>query len=75
MFKCDSMLQCFVFHIDQGLRSGGGIADVLEQPVSGDPNESFRLFFDITFFFIVVIILLAIIQGGCGHAVGGCGLY
>ena len=54
--------KCFIYHIDQGLRSGGGIADVLE-PASGDPNEFLRLFFDITFFFFVIIILLAIIQG------------
>ena len=55
-------IQCFIYHIDQGLRSGGGIADVLE-PASGDPNEFTRLFFDITFFFVVIVILLAIIQG------------
>ena len=51
--------QCFIYHIDQGLRSGGGIADVLE-PAAGD---ILRLVFDITFFFVVIIILLAIIQG------------
>lgn len=56
-------MQCFIYHIDQGLRSGGGIADVLES-ASGDPNEFLRLCFDITFFFFVVVILLAIIQGG-----------
>lgn len=59
--------QCFIYNIDAGLRSGGGIADVLE-PASGDPNEFTRLFFDITFFFVVIVILLAIIQGGCGLA-------
>ena len=58
-------IQCFIYHIDQGLRSGGGIADVLES-ASGDPNEFTRLFFDITFFFVVIVILLAIIQGKSG---------
>ena len=58
LHSCTSM-QCFVYHMDHGLRSGGGIADVLE-PATGD---IVRLIFDITFFFVVIIILLAIIQG------------
>ena len=55
-------LQCFIYHIDKGLRAGGGIGDVL-QSASGDPDEILRLFFDVTFFFFVIVILLAIIQG------------
>ena len=62
LHSCNSMVRCFLFHINQGLRSGGGIADVLE-PAVGDSYEFLRLSFDITFFFIVVVILLAIIQG------------
>lgn len=62
IYQCESMARCFIYHIDQGLRSGGGIADVLES-ATGDPNEFLRLFFDITFFFFVIVILLAIIQG------------
>lgn len=56
--------QCFVYHIDKGLRAGGGIGDVL-QSASGHPDEFFRLLFDVTFFFFVIVMLLAIIQGMC----------
>ncbi len=54
--------QCFVFHLYQGVRSGGGIGDVIEPP-DGDTSEVYRIIFDITFFFFVIVILLAIIQG------------
>ena len=57
-----SLLQCFIYHIDKGLRAGGGIGDVLKS-ASGEPDEILRLLFDVTFFFFVIVILLAIIQG------------
>ena len=28
--KCDTFLSCFVFHFNFGLRSGGGIGDVID---------------------------------------------
>ncbi|XP_035704010.1 ryanodine receptor isoform X5 [Folsomia candida] len=60
--KCHDMATCFVFHLYQGVRSGGGIGDVIEPP-DGDSYEVYRIIFDITFFFFVIVILLAIIQG------------
>jgi ryanodine receptor 2 len=51
-----------VFHLYQGVRSGGGIGDVIEPP-DGGASEVYRIVFDITFFFFVIVILLAIIQG------------
>lgn len=60
--KCHSMFTCFVYHLYQGVRSGGGIGDVIEAP-DGDDYELLRIIFDITFFFFVIVILLAIIQG------------
>lgn len=60
--KCHSMMTCFVYHLYQGVRSGGGIGDVIEAP-DGDDYEVWRIVFDITFFFFVIVILLAIIQG------------
>ena len=63
-------VQCYVFHLYVGVRAGGGIGDEIESP-DGDPNEVFRILFDITFFFFVIIILLAIIQGM--YKVGGKG--
>ncbi|KAG9509881.1 Ryanodine receptor, partial [Fragariocoptes setiger] len=60
--KCHGMLTCFVYHLYQGVRAGGGIGDVIETP-DGDDYEMHRIVFDITFFFFVIVILLAIIQG------------
>ena len=60
--KCHNMLTCFVFNVYQGVRSGGGIGDVIE-PADGDEYEIYRIIFDITFFFFIIIILLAILQG------------
>lgn len=60
--KCHSMMTCFVYHLYQGVRAGGGIGDVIEAP-DGDDYEVYRIIFDITFFFSVIVILLAIIQG------------
>lgn len=60
--KCHSMMTCFVYHLYQGVRAGGGIGDVIEAP-DGDDYEVWRIVFDISFFFSVIIILLAIIQG------------
>lgn len=60
------VFQCFVFHLYKGVRAGGGIGDEIEPP-DGDPNEVYRILFDITFFFFVIIILLAIIQGNSIH--------
>ncbi|ODN01392.1 Ryanodine receptor 44F [Orchesella cincta] len=54
--KCHDMATCFVFHLYQGVRAGGGIGDVIEPP-DGEPSEVYRIFFDITFFFFVIVIL------------------
>merc|ERR1719495_136431 len=60
--KCHDMFTCFVFHLYQGVRAGGGIGDVIEPPDGAD-NEFVRIFFDISFFLFIIVILLAIIQG------------
>ncbi|KAI3389454.1 hypothetical protein SNEBB_011471 [Seison nebaliae] len=59
---CKDMLTCFIFHVYEGLRAGGGIGDTLGSP-QGDPLQNYRIGFDMTFFFFVIVILLAIIQG------------
>lgn len=51
-----------MFHMNVGVRAGGGIGDEIVDP-AGDEFEVERVVFDITFFFFVVVILLAIIQG------------
>jgi len=49
--------------MNQGLRNGGGIGDVLRPPSSGEPYFWLRFLYDILFFFIVIIIVLNLIFG------------
>jgi hypothetical protein len=62
---CESFLSCFVFHFNFGLRSGGGIGDVIEGPDihKSTPVFAFRVMFDVSFYFVVPIILVAIVSG------------
>ncbi len=58
---CNNLLTCYSFHMNSGLRAGGGIGDELESAI-GHPLESYRFLFDLSFFFFVTTILLAIVQ-------------
>jgi len=60
---CDSLLMCIVFTMNNGLRSGGGIGDVLRAPSRGDRYFTARVVYDLLFFFIVIIIVLNLIFG------------
>ena len=49
---CDSLIMCIVTTLNQGLRNGGGIGDILRAP-SSRVNMSFPtffIFFEIYFF-------------------------
>lgn len=60
---CDNMLMCLVAAINYGMRSGGGIGDVMEAPNWNERDSSFRVMFDYTFFFVVIVLMLNMIQG------------
>eukprot|EP01130_Rhizamoeba_saxonica_P009865 TRINITY_DN4025_c0_g7_i1.p1 TRINITY_DN4025_c0_g7~~TRINITY_DN4025_c0_g7_i1.p1 ORF type:complete len:602 (-),score=109.77 TRINITY_DN4025_c0_g7_i1:20-1825(-) len=60
---CDSLAECLLSFIYYGLRSGGGIGDVMNPPLWEEPGFTMRTIFDSTFFFLVIIILLNIIFG------------
>ncbi|VVD05656.1 unnamed protein product [Leptidea sinapis] len=50
--SCDSLIMCIVTTLNQGLRNGGGIGDILP-----------RVVYDLLFFFVVIIIVLNLIFG------------
>ncbi|XP_037091266.1 inositol 1,4,5-trisphosphate receptor type 2-like [Pollicipes pollicipes] len=54
---------CIVTTLNQGLRNGGGIGDVLRAPSSKDPLFTARVIYDLLFFFVVIIIVLNLIFG------------
>jgi inositol 1,4,5-triphosphate receptor type 1 len=60
---CDSLLMCIITTLNQGLRNGGGIGDVLRSPSSAEPLFMARVIYDLLFFFIVIIIILNLIFG------------
>ncbi|XP_050529247.1 inositol 1,4,5-trisphosphate receptor [Daktulosphaira vitifoliae] len=60
---CDSLVMCIVTTLNQGLRNGGGIGDILRAPSSQEPLFVARVIYDLLFFFIVIIIVLNLIFG------------
>merc|ERR1719427_205100 len=50
--KCHDVFTCFVFHLYQGVRAGGGIGDVIEPPDGAD-NKYVRILLDIIQGFII----------------------
>lgn len=61
--SCDSLLMCIVTTLNQGLRNGGGIGDVLRSPSNAESLFPARVIYDMLFFFIVIIIVLNLIFG------------
>uniref|UniRef100_A0AAY4DQM8 Inositol 1,4,5-trisphosphate receptor n=1 Tax=Denticeps clupeoides TaxID=299321 RepID=A0AAY4DQM8_9TELE len=60
---CDTLLMCIVTVLNQGLRNGGGIGDMLRKPSKDEPLFAARVVYDMLFFFIVIIIVLNLIFG------------
>ena len=63
---CETTFSCFINVLNQGLRSGGGIGDVIRsQPY--DPNQVGRFvalaFFELSFFIIMITLFLSLIFG------------
>lgn len=61
--SCDSLIMCIVTTLNQGLRNGGGIGDVLRSPSITEPSFPGRVVYDMLFFFVVIIIVLNLIFG------------
>ncbi|XP_062401771.1 inositol 1,4,5-trisphosphate receptor type 1 isoform X1 [Sardina pilchardus] len=60
---CDTLLMCIVTVLSHGLRSGGGVGDVLRKPSKEEPLFAARVVYDLLFFFMVIIIVLNLIFG------------
>ena len=60
---CNSLANCFSTIVYNGLRSGGGIGDVLDHLNITDNKYWLRFFFDLSFFVFIVVCLLNIIFG------------
>ena len=61
--SCDSLIMCIITTLNQGLRNGGGIGDVLRSPSLKENLFVARVVYDILFYFIINIIILNLIFG------------
>lgn len=52
-----------ITYINDSIRNGGGIGDVLGDVAPGDSTYIGRFFFDLTFFLIIIILGLNIVFG------------
>ena len=69
---CYSALQCYMLVVDFGIRSGGGIADVIHKS-SFKTNQKYyisRFFLDMSFHLLIVLILMNIFLGVIVDAFG-----
>lgn len=60
---CDSLLICIITTFNHGLRSGGGIGDILRKPSMNEPLFFARTIYDFLFFFLIIVIILNLIFG------------
>uniref|UniRef100_A0AAY5EEB9 Inositol 1,4,5-trisphosphate receptor, type 1a n=1 Tax=Electrophorus electricus TaxID=8005 RepID=A0AAY5EEB9_ELEEL len=60
---CESLWMCMITVLSHGLRSGGGVGDVLRKPSKEEPLFAARVIYDLLFFFLVIIIVLNLIFG------------
>eukprot|EP00127_Corallochytrium_limacisporum_P001389 Clim_evm11s55 gene=Clim_evmTU11s55 len=60
---CDSLGMCMITALNLGIRSGGGIGDILKIRHNEDPLYAARIIYDITFFFFIIIVVLNMIFG------------
>ncbi|KAL0145319.1 hypothetical protein V8B55DRAFT_1460552 [Mucor lusitanicus] len=59
---CGSLMECFVTVLSHGVRSGGGIGDILEPDEMHKPS-GWRTAFEMSFYLVVVVFLLNAIFG------------
>lgn len=65
LYLCDTPLHCFMFVVNIGLRSGGGVGESVKQPIPTEDSQLYnqRFYYDLTFFLVMNVILLNIIFG------------
>jgi inositol 1,4,5-triphosphate receptor type 3 len=60
---CSSVLECTFIYFNHGLRSGGGIGDILSEVPYGTGKYWARFFNDFIFFILIILIVLNILLG------------
>eukprot|EP01062_Namystynia_karyoxenos_P061894 TRINITY_DN5461_c0_g1_i1.p1 TRINITY_DN5461_c0_g1~~TRINITY_DN5461_c0_g1_i1.p1 ORF type:complete len:566 (+),score=182.39 TRINITY_DN5461_c0_g1_i1:354-2051(+) len=60
---CASLAGCFAYSLTHGVRSGGGIGDLMDDPHLHSPQYSFQMLWEVVFWVVVVVFLLNIVFG------------
>jgi len=60
---CENLVECFIFSINNGIRAGGGLGELLAPRRWGQPLYAPRVVFDSMYFVVVVVCLLNIVFG------------
>nr|Q8WSR4.1 RecName: Full=Inositol 1,4,5-trisphosphate receptor; Short=ApIP3R [Patiria pectinifera]BAB84088.1 inositol 1,4,5-trisphosphate receptor [Patiria pectinifera] len=60
---CETLIMYIITTLNFGVRSGGGIGDVLRSPSTREPLYMARVIYDLLFFIVVIIIVLNLIFG------------
>jgi len=61
--SCETLYECLLTTIHFGIRSGGGIGDVLLKPDFHSSEYLGRMIYDVSFFAVIIVILLNIVFG------------
>lgn len=61
--NCETLRQCFTYILDQGLRAGGGVGDVMLPWTWGNSRMLARLAYDMLFYALVTVVFLNILFG------------
>jgi hypothetical protein len=56
--SCDSLLMCLVTVLKDGIKSGGGISDVIRRPATYEPLFFMRVLYDLSFFIVIIVIII-----------------
>jgi hypothetical protein len=57
-----NLIETFMYHLNYGIRSGGGVGDMNEKP-QGETATNKRFYYDVCFFIFINVIWLNIIFG------------
>eukprot|EP00756_Hemistasia_phaeocysticola_P064159 Hpha_TRINITY_DN7570_c0_g2::TRINITY_DN7570_c0_g2_i1::g.18894::m.18894/K04958/ITPR1; inositol 1,4,5-triphosphate receptor type 1 len=60
---CRTLASCFSYTLTNGVRSGGGIGDLMNDPSLGSPRYPWQMMLEFFFYVIVVVFLLNIVFG------------
>ncbi|KAK2709545.1 inositol 1,4,5-trisphosphate receptor-like isoform X2 [Artemia franciscana] len=61
--SCDTLLMCIITALHLGVRSGGGVGDILRKIGPEEPGYIYRVVYDMFFFFVMIVIVLNLIFG------------